>query len=52
MAIIEIKYISEIPHKVTLDEYIEISKQYSTKDSSGFINGILDSIYNDKKLKK
>ena len=31
-----------IPKKVTLNEYIEISKYYSTPKSSGFINGILD----------
>ena len=52
MALTELTYIKNIPNKVTLDEYIEISKQYSTKDSSGFINGILDSIYNDKKTKQ
>ena len=33
-----------IPVKVTLDEYIEIAKYYSTPDSSHFINGILDKI--------
>ena len=42
MAIIEMMYINNIPNKVTLDEYIEISKQYSTPKSKEFINGILD----------
>ena len=42
MAITEITYLNNIPHKVTLDEYIEISKQYSTPKSKEFINGILD----------
>ena len=33
-----------IPVKVTLDEYIEIAKYYSTPGSSLFINGVLDRI--------
>ena len=33
-----------IPVKVTLDEWIEISKYYSTPGSSTFINGVLDKI--------
>ena len=40
-----------VPGKVSIVEAVEISKEYSTEDSSRFINGILDSIYNDKKLK-
>ena len=42
MAISELKYIPNIPHNVTLDEYIEISKEYSSPKSKEFINGILD----------
>lgn len=41
-AITEFKEFSSIPVKVTLDEYIEISKYYSTPNSSIFINGVLD----------
>lgn len=52
MAITEITYIKDIPHKVTLDEYIEISKQYSTPKSKEFINGILDRFIKDILLKK
>lgn len=44
IAISELKYFPSIPIKVTLDEYIEISKNYGTTKSSGFINGILDKI--------
>lgn len=33
-----------IPVKVTLDEFIEIAKYYSTPGSSTFINGILDKV--------
>lgn len=42
MAITELQEFSNIPKKVTLNEYIEISKYYSTPKSNGFINGILD----------
>jgi len=42
MAITELQVFPNIPKKVTLNEYIEISKFYSTPKSSGFINGILD----------
>lgn len=42
MAITELKVHSSIPKKVTLNEYIEISKFYSTPKSQVFINGILD----------
>lgn len=41
-AISELKYFPSIPVKVTLDEYIEISKSYSSPKSGGFINGVLD----------
>lgn len=42
MAITELKTFQSIPTKVSLNEYIEISKYYSTPKSNGFINGILD----------
>ncbi len=42
MAITEFQMFRTIPTKVTLNEYIEISKFYSTPKSNGFINGILD----------
>tara|TARA_B100000575_G_C23094808_1_gene631373 strand:- start:61 stop:975 length:915 start_codon:yes stop_codon:yes gene_type:complete len=47
IAITELKYFNEIPVKVSLNEYIEISKDYSTKKSNIFINGILDKIVKD-----
>lgn len=49
LAITEAKEFSSIPLKVTLNEYIEISKYYSTPKSNGFINGILDKIFEDFK---
>ncbi|MCO5260221.1 MAG: transcription antitermination protein NusB [Crocinitomicaceae bacterium] len=42
MAITEFQIFNTIPTKVTLNEYIEISKFYSTPKSNSFINGILD----------
>lgn len=42
MGITELQACSSIPTKVTLNEYIEISKFYSTPKSNVFINGILD----------
>jgi N utilization substance protein B len=44
LAITEILEFPEIPVKVTLNEYIEISKYYCTSKSSTFVNGILDNI--------
>ena len=52
LALSEIFYFDEVPGKVSIVEAVEISKEYSTEDSSRFINGILDSIYNYEKLKK
>lgn len=47
LALTELKNFKEIPVKVSLNEYIEISKDYSTEKSSFFINGILDKIVKD-----
>ena len=44
MSIVEITYFSDIPSNVSFNEYLEISKEYSTPKSSQFINGVLDSI--------
>ena len=44
LAITEVLEFPEIPVKVTLNEYIEISKYYCTSKSSTFVNGILDNI--------
>lgn len=44
MAICELKNFPSIPVKVTINEYLEIAKEYSTPKSSIFINGILDKL--------
>lgn len=49
MAITEVLHFDSIPVKVTLNEFIEISKFYSTPKSNVFINGILDKVFEDLK---
>lgn len=44
MALVEFIYFPTIPTKVTLDEYVDISKEYSTPKSKDFVNGILDKL--------
>lgn len=44
IAIAELLYFSEIPPKVTLNEFLEIAKEYSTPKSNTFINGVLDKL--------
>lgn len=44
MAICEMLKFTSIPVKVTINEYLEIAKEYSTPKSSIFINGVLDNI--------
>ena len=56
MAICELLKFPSIPVKVTMNEYLEIAKEYSTPKSSIFINGILDNLVKDfqasEKIKK
>lgn len=47
LAITEFLHFPSIPTKVTLNEYIDLSKIYSTEKSKTFINGILDKILKD-----
>ncbi|RIH64752.1 transcription antitermination factor NusB [Mariniphaga sediminis] len=49
LAITEFLYFQSIPTKVSLNEYIELSKYYSTEKSRNFINGILDKTLKDLK---
>jgi len=42
MALVELREMPDIPVKVVLNEAIELAKKYSTGESAGFINGILD----------
>ena len=44
MAVYEIKYMPEVPVGATINEAVELSKQFCEDKSSGFINGILGSV--------
>lgn len=45
IGIYELKAHPEVKGSIVINEAIELGKKYSTKDSAGFINGILDSIF-------
>ena len=47
MAVCELLFFDNVPPKVSISEAIEIAKKYSTDDSSGFVNGILDSVFRE-----
>jgi len=49
MCITEFKFFENIPYNVSLNEYVEISKDYSSMNSSSFINGILNNVMKDLK---
>ncbi|MCJ7509073.1 MAG: transcription antitermination factor NusB [candidate division Zixibacteria bacterium] len=44
LAIGEFLFFSDIPRKVSIDEAIELAKEFSSQDSGSFVNGVLDSI--------
>ncbi|MEL6539159.1 MAG: transcription antitermination factor NusB [Bacteroidota bacterium] len=44
LAVCEMLYAEDVPTKVTINEYIELSKLYSTPKSSQFVNGLLDAV--------
>jgi transcription antitermination protein NusB len=47
MGVAELLYFETIPPKVTINEYIDIAKEYSTQQSGQFVNGILDNIHKE-----
>ncbi|MBC7850386.1 MAG: transcription antitermination factor NusB [Chitinophagaceae bacterium] len=47
MGVCEFLYFETIPPKVTINEYIDLAKVYSTPQSGQFVNGILDNIHKD-----
>ncbi len=56
LALCELFFFEEIPPKVTINEAIDLAKEYSTAQSGRFVNGILDSLYrrlkSENKIKK
>ena len=49
LSVYQLKFCSDIPPKVVINEAIELAKKFSTAQSSGFVNGVLDSVV--KKIK-
>jgi N utilization substance protein B len=47
MGLCEFLYFETIPTKVTINEYIDLAKEYSTEQSGHFVNGILDNIHKE-----
>ena len=47
MGVCEFLFFETIPPKVTINEYIDLAKEYSTQQSGQFINGILDNIHKE-----
>jgi len=43
-AAFELIHLEDIPAKVTINEAIELSREYSTENSAGFVNGVLDNL--------
>jgi transcription antitermination factor NusB len=45
LGVYEMLFKDDIPHKVSIDEAVELGKRYGTEESGAFINGVLDNIY-------
>jgi len=45
LGLCEFLYFPDIPVKVTINEYVDIAKRFSTEKSGGFINGMLDKMH-------
>lgn len=50
LGIYELMYAGDVPYNVTINEMVEVAKQFGTVDSAGFTNGVLDSVR--KKMEK
>ena len=46
----ELLYVEDVPTNVTINEYLELAKTFSTEDSGKFINGIMGKLVKDKNL--
>ena len=47
LAVAELRYVDDVPPKVTINEAVEIAKDFSTPEGSRFVNGLLDRILTD-----
>ncbi len=48
LGVAELLYLDDIPPKVTINEYVELSRQFGTDESPGFVNGVLDAVRRDR----
>ena len=44
LSVYQLKFCPDIPHKVVINEAIELAKKFSTDKSPGFVNGVLDAV--------
>lgn len=44
MAVYELKYLADVPSSVTINEAVELAKQYASEDDYSFVNGVLGNI--------
>lgn len=44
MSVYHLKFCTDIPPKVVINEAVELAKKYSTAQSAGFVNGVLDAV--------
>ena len=52
LAVYELIYRDDIPPKVTINEFVDMAKKFSTEDSGAFVNGVLDRIFQEKSSAK
>ncbi|WP_028866738.1 transcription antitermination factor NusB [Psychromonas hadalis] len=52
IAMFELSYRTDVPHKVVLNEAIELAKDFATDDSYKFVNGVLDKALRSLKLRE
>ncbi len=50
LSLAELFHVDDVPPKVTINEAIELAKEYSTDQSGRFINGILDAVFSEKEM--
>ncbi|OFW59705.1 MAG: transcription antitermination factor NusB [Actinobacteria bacterium RBG_19FT_COMBO_54_7] len=52
LGFVELLYLQDIPTNVTINEYLELAKKFSTEDSGKFINGIMGKLVRDKAIEE
>ena len=47
LGVAELRYVEEIPGKVSITEALKLAERYGSDDSTAFVNGVLDAVYRD-----